>query len=267
MRLQIAVAAGIVGLLLAGRSPAQIEPVRSGSEGVQGYKAARASYEKARKHFEKRDLEKAVKELDACLKRMPDFSEAHFLLAKVAYLEKRFPDALAHMERAEATFEKSSTYFAELQGDRTSELERLRDRQDSIIDSIRGELARTSNDEQRRQLQMQLDQAQLERDRIQRELLEPPTAGAAPAAGIPADYHFFHGNILLRLDRLDDAAARYREALKVKPDHADASNNLASLYLDAGYPEVAKEFLDQAEAAGAVVNAELKQAVLAALKK
>ena len=82
---------------------------------------------------------------------------------------------------------------------------------------------------------------------------------------MPADYHFFHGNILLRLNRLDGAAARYREALKIEPDHADACNNLASLYLSARHPKVAMDILEQAEANGASVHAELKKVVAAAL--
>lgn len=151
-------------------------------------KAARASYEKAGKRFEKKDLDKIVKELQVCLERMPEYSDAHFLYVKVEYNQRRYPEAL---ER----------------------------------------------------------------------LLSAP---AQSVAGIPADYHFFHGNILLRLNRLDEAVARCRQALDANPAHADASNNLASIYLSARQPKAALEVLERAGAAGATVNPELRQAVLAA---
>jgi tetratricopeptide (TPR) repeat protein len=252
----------LVGALLSGSALAQTEPRRTDTEAVQNFKVARATYEKARKYFEKRDLEKAVKEVEGCLARMPDFSDAHFLLAKIAYLEKRYAEALPHMERAESSFEASNAMYAEAQGDRVRELERLRDQQNVKLDDLRDALSRATTDDQRRAIEIQIDQVEHTRNELQREIYEPPTK----VAGIPADYHFFHGNILLRLNRLDDAALQYREALRIKPNHADASNNLASLYLSAGHAQVAKEILDQAEANGVTVNADLKQAVLNAIK-
>ena len=263
MRVGTVSAVVLVGVLLGASALCQTEPRRSETASVQNYKVARASYEKARKAFEKRDLAKTVKELEACLKRMPEFSDAHFLLAKVDYLEKRYPEALANMERAKTTFEASNALYFELQGDRFRDLQRLRDEQDVRLGGLRDALSRATTDEQRAAIQNQIAQVEQNKDEIQRQLFEPPDE----VAGMPADYHFFHGNILLRLNRLDDAAAQYREALKIKPDHADASNNLASLYLSAGHPKVALEILEQAEAKGAVVNADLKKAALEALKR
>ena len=252
-----------VGVLLSGSALAQSELRRTETESVQNYKVARASYDKARKYFEKRDLEQAVKELEACLARVPEFSDAHFLLAKVDYLEKQYPDALQHMERAEASFDASNALYFKMQGDVLKDLQRRKDSQDVRIADLQDALRRATTDEQRSVLQVQIQQQERTRDELQRQLLAPPTE----VVGVPADYPFFHGNILLRLNRLDDAAAQYREALRIKPTHADASNNLASLYLSAGHAQVAKEILDQAEANGATVNAELKKAVTEALQR
>jgi len=260
-RTSLAVVLG--GLLLGASALAQIEGRRADEAQIQAYKVARASYEKARKAFEKRDLEKAVRELEACLERVPEFSDAHFMLAKIDYLEKRYQESLAKMERAESSWDASNAIFFEVQGDRYRELQRRRDETDVRLGDLRVMMSNATTEEQRRALQAQIDQYERTREELQRQIYEPPKE----QAGLPADYHFFHGNILLRLNRLDDAAARYREALKAKPDHADASNNLASLYLSAGHPKVAAEILEQAEANGATVNADLKKAVQEALSR
>ena len=135
------------GFVLGGSVLAQTEPVRSEAESVQNYKVARASYEKARKSFEKRDLEKAGKELETCLKRMPEFSDAHFLLAKIDYLEKRYPESLAHMEQAVVPFDRSNALYFAMQGDRFRELQRLRDEQDVRLQGLRDSLARAATDQ------------------------------------------------------------------------------------------------------------------------
>jgi tetratricopeptide (TPR) repeat protein len=261
-RRQLAAGAAALGVLIAAMASAQVEPHRSEPGAIQGYKVARASYENARKYFEKRDLEKAREELEHCLKRMPQFSDAHFLLAKIEYLEKRFPEALAHMDRAAATYVAFGALYADRQSDRRKEVERLRSAKGERLSDLRAQLSQLTSPEARLALEMQIARLQQEHDALQGEILEPLEAGM----GMPADYHFFHGNILLRLKRLDDAAAQYREALRVDPTHRAATNNLASLYLDAGQPRVAKDVLDQAEAAGVLVDAELRQAVLNAIK-
>jgi tetratricopeptide (TPR) repeat protein len=262
MRNRLLPVAVVIGLLPAALALAQGESSRSQTVNTQDFKAARVSYEKAAKLFEQRDLAGTVKELDACLKRAPAFSAAHFLLAKIAYLEKRYPDALADMERAEATFEETNALYFQMQGDRLDELQRRFDEKAVTIQTLYEELQRAPV-EQQLAIKGRIQQEEQDRETIRRQLYEPPDE----VVGMPAEYHFFHGNVLLRLDRLDDASLQYREALKIRPNYADASNNLASMYFNAGHVEVARDILDEAEANGAVVNADLKKAVLEALQK
>ncbi|MFZ5787131.1 MAG: tetratricopeptide repeat protein [Acidobacteriota bacterium] len=246
--------------LFASPAPAQIEPQRSHEVSTQALKAARLSYERARKHFEKKDLEKTVKELESSLKRAPELSEAHFLYAKVEYLQKRYPEALDRMTRAEATYESSRNAYLAAHAESQREVQRLRDRQDVVLANLRAQLSQAASGSQRSLIEAEIAEAEHARDEYERRLLEQPQVGT----GMPADYHFFHGNVLLRLNRYDEAVARYRQALEANPAHADASNNLASIYLSARQPGAALEVLEKAEAAGATVNPELKRAVLAA---
>jgi tetratricopeptide (TPR) repeat protein len=248
--------------VLAGSALAQSEPLRTGAVSVQATRAARGHYDKARKEFEERKLEETVELLDQALALWPDFSDAHFLRAKVAYYQKNYAEAARHMTRAEQGFVAGLALHAEAQRFRRQELERTRDNERYRLDALRGQLGQAQTDEQRRAIQEQIDVAQRFYDDAQREISQPP-ADVEPE--LPPDYHFFAGNILLRLGRRDDAALRYQQAIAAKPDHADAVNNLANLYLDAGQPLRALDVLTQAESRGVKVNPALKQAVLEAV--
>ncbi|MBI3451542.1 MAG: tetratricopeptide repeat protein, partial [Rhodospirillales bacterium] len=53
------------------------------------------------------------------------------------------------------------------------------------------------------------------------------------------EFHYHLGNILLQLDRLDDAVAVFRNAIELKPDHGGAHNNLGKALWQLGYLEEA----------------------------
>jgi tetratricopeptide (TPR) repeat protein len=260
MRTKLVVAA--LSCVLAGSALAQSEPLRASPVSVQATRAARSHYQKASKAFEERKLEQTIELIDKALALWPDFSEAHFLRAKVAYYQKSYADAARHMTRAEQGFVASLALHAEAQRFRRQELERSRDNHRYRIDALRGQLSQAQTDEQRRVIQEQIDVAQRFYDDAQREISQPPTETEPE---LPPDYHFFAGNILLRLGRRDDAAQRYEQAIAAKPDHADAVNNLANLYLDAGQPLRALDVLTKAEGRGVKVNPALKQAVVDAV--
>lgn len=260
MRTTLVVAA--LSGLLAGSALAQSEPLRTGAVSVQATRAARGHYDKARKAFEERKLDQTVEHLDKALALWPDFTDAHFLRAKVAYYQKSYAEAAQHMTRAEQGYVASLGMLSDARRLHRQELERYRDRERTRIDELRAQFGRATNDEQRRALQNAIDEAQRLHDDAQREISAPPEE---VSSDLPPDYHFFAGNILLRLGRRDDAAKRYEQAIAAKPDHADAVNNLANLYLDAGQPLRALDVLNQAEGRGVKVNPALKQAVVEAV--
>ncbi|MCL4820426.1 MAG: tetratricopeptide repeat protein [Vicinamibacteria bacterium] len=260
MRTKLAIAA--LSCVLAGPALAQSEPLRTGAVSVQATRAARGHYQKAAKAFEERKLDETVELLDKALALWPDFSDAHFLRAKVAYYQKSYADAARHMTRAEQGFVAGLALHAETDRLRRQEWERSRDSHRYRLDALRGQLSQATTDEQRRFIQQQIDDAQRGVDDAQREISAPPEE---VSSDLPPDYHFFAGNILLRLGRRDDAAKRYEQAIAAKPDHADAVNNLANLYLDAGQALRALDVLTKAEGRGVKVNPALKQAVVDAV--
>ncbi len=84
----------------------------------------------------------------------------------------------------------------------------------------------------------------------------------AAAGALPAEYHFVHGDILARLQRLDEAQGFYQAALLADPRHADAYAKLIGICLARGDTAGARKYLRQAEGNGVTVNEKLKEAVL-----
>ncbi|HEY0787306.1 MAG TPA: tetratricopeptide repeat protein [Thermoanaerobaculia bacterium] len=214
---------------------------------------------KARDQVAKHDFAGARKTLEDILEKVPELSEAHFLMAKVLYAEKNWTESLASMERAEQTLGSLATMMMKMNEDRRKALIERRRAQEAVIADLKGRpqplpLAQQS----------QLDRAEQLRGEIDRSLNE---LNEPQKSTVPAEYPFFHGNILLRMQKFPEAVAKYDEALRINPGYADAANNLASLYYSAKQYQKALDVLTRVEAKGATVNPELKKAISDALPK
>lgn len=258
-----AVRAALLVLLLAVPAAAQRNeaPRSAATDNTRAVRMAKAAYDDAAKAYQAKDYKRAEKELALCLERVPTYSEAHLLWAKLHYARKEFAEALSRMELAESTWDESVERLKRQQSERWEEIQRRRRAIDEKIREDKTTLAGNLSREARSLVQGAVDQGYEQLREIDRLLAEPQPLPEA----MPAEYPFFHGNILLRLQRRDDAAAKYHEALRIKPDYPEAVNNLAALYLGANLPREALEVIEAAEAVGVTVNPELRQAVLAAI--
>lgn len=214
---------------------------------------------KARDLISKRSFDEAKKVLDDVLGKVPEMSEAHFLMAKVRYGEKEWPEALASMEKAEQTLGLMGAMMVKMNEDRRRALNERRRAQDTVISDLKARPQPLPPAQQ-----TQLDRAEQLRSEIDRSLNE---LNEPQKLNVPAEYPFFHGNILLRMQKFSEAVAKYDEALRIDPGYADAANNLASLYYSAKQYQKAAEVLARVEARGATVNPELKKAIADALPK
>jgi tetratricopeptide (TPR) repeat protein len=228
---------------------------------VRKYREANGYYEKAKVRFANKDFRRALKELDTCLGIIPEFADAHLMLAKIYYSEKDFPKALTEVLLAKTGFGSTAGLIEKVQQDRRFELRKRQELLEQSLSSLRAELLRTPAGQQHT-IQGQIARAERDKADIDRELFEP----IPNLSQLPAEYFFFHGNVLLRLQQYTEAAAQYDEALKINPGYADAANNLASLYYSAHQYEQALAILKRVEAKGATVNPELKKAIQDALK-
>ena len=243
--------------LSAQTSPSQSEYQTIDAQLVRRYRDAEVSYGKARTLFDKKDFQGARKELGVCLGLIPAHANAHLLIAKVLYTEKDYAQALTEVERAKSGHETTAAILARMDEDRMSE---LRKRAKESADTISG-LRQRQGSAVSAELQQQIIAEEARKQEIDRIL----NAQRPDPKVMPAEYSFFHGNVLLRLKRPAEAVAQYEESLKLNPAYAEAANNLAALYYSAKQYEKAREVVTKAEGNGAVVNPELKKAVESAL--
>lgn len=220
------------------------------------YREAAKIFEKARASFGKRRFRDAAEQLRACLTRFPELSDAHLLLAKILYMQKDFSGALVEVERAEKSHEAVGDLMSRMQQDRLLEMRRRRGDSEDLIRSLNASLAQASSDEERTILD-KIARAERGLAELDRALEDPfPNQGV-----IPAPYHFLHGNVLLKLQRFEDAVRQYEQALRADPAYGDAANNLATIYHATRQFERAAAVLAEVEARGAAVNPELKKAI------
>jgi pentatricopeptide repeat protein len=224
------------------------------------YREALPHYDKAVKAFTRNDHEAARRELDEAISAMPQYSSAHFLMAKSWYLSKRYDEALPAIERAESAWQEFASIAANAKSKKGEALlRRRRDLQDQI-NSLQENYRQATTPQAREQIQNFIITTQRQIDEIDRDqALRAPTESAA----LPAEYSFVHGNILLRMNRLVDAEPQYLRAIEANPKYSEAFNNLASLYFQAGRLKEARTALEQARSRGLQVNLDLERAVTA----
>ena len=228
---------------------------------IAKYKHATALYNAALEYFAEHDYARTREELEECLEMMPEYTQAHFLMAKAWYAQGIYDPALDSMEKAVASWETMSTVAALHREQIDAELRRTRDSLQNSIDGLETRLFGNSSEQQRMRDQNQITELRQRIDAIDRRLTE----WMERRDEMPADYCLIHGNILLRLQRFNEATAQYLQALEIDPAHSAATNNLASLLFQAGNHAKALERIEQGEAKGATVNPELKKAILEAL--
>lgn len=237
------------GLPLAARTgPAPPASLNVDVERVRQCRDATAAYTRAIESFERKDFEATRKELGVCFQRIPAYPDAHLLLAKVHYVEKDYVQALVEVERAKAGHQVLATSLASVQEARLSEMRaRIRESSDLATALFRWGIN-------------WLEPEGMEIERIRSAQRSDPNE-------LPAEYSFFHGNVLLRLGRIAEAEARYEEALRARAGYSDAANNLAALHLGERRNEKALAVVSRAEASGATINPELKKLIEAGLKQ
>lgn len=227
------------------------------------FKMANKDFLKGKEYFLKGNYKKAEKELKKCIETMPEHVEAHFYLSHVLYKKEDFQRALEHIEKAKENFEFMADLFAYAYQQYIFQLREQEDTLDSQISELRDKLSRNTDADAQRSLESQITSLESKKGTIRSRLTEP----VPPLDSIPADYFYFHGNILFRLNKHQEAFREYLEAIKKNPQHGNAYNNLANLYFMGKEYQKALDCLNQAEANGAEINLKLKKAILEALEK
>ncbi len=229
----------------------------------QKFKMANKSFLKGKGYFLKENYKQSEKELKKCIETMPEHVEAHFYLSQLLYKKADFQKALEHIEKAKTYYKLMSDLYEYAYQQRIFQLREQVDIINSNIENLQNKLSNATNPDTARSLEGQITSLDQQIGIIRSKL----TDFVPPTESIPSDYFYFHGNILFKLNKLQEAFREYLEAIKINPQHGNAYNNLANLYHMGKEYQKALDCLNQAEANGAEINPKLKKAILKALGK
>jgi tetratricopeptide (TPR) repeat protein len=234
---------------------------------VDGYAKLSSHIDKAKVAFRRDDLARCEKEVLFCLDRLPDHQEAHFLMSQVLYKRGEYEKALAHVLAAEEGYLRMAEAISVLEQlklkKRADNVAKLTDDVSDFTAADAAAKARGSCQPDRNYNDIQGSKDDLAKEQAGR--IGGDAAGQA--AGVPAEYHYAHGNCLFQLRRMPEAESEYVRAIKSEPSLSEAYNNLINLLFMEKRVDEARAFLSQAEAHKAKVHPGLKKAVLEAAGK
>lgn len=224
---------------------------------LEKYKRAKAHFVKGAEHLGKGRLEKVQKEIDASLKILPDYADAHLLSAQLRYQQGQYESALTAVENAESGFGAIRKFYLDSYQDYIDRLREERDQKDARLQELSLELSKAQTPAMKQQIEANITQLKTTLTTLDNRLRE----WIPKEIDMPADYHYIHGNILFKMKRYTEARGLYEAAVKTDPHHASAYNNLISIFFTQGDTVQAMKFLEQAETNGVPVNEKLKKAV------
>jgi tetratricopeptide (TPR) repeat protein len=233
-------------------------------EFVDKWKRANPSFLKGKEHFAKKRFNEAEEKLKACLEVLPEHADALYYLAQVDYQKGDFPQALADIEKATTSFAVISKFYTFIDSQRLDSLRDDQLRLNQELSKLLDAYNQTRDENQKQQLMQSIGLLRSQLSTINTRLQEQPVPQAMT---LPADYSFIHGNILFKLNRLQEANDQYLKAVGADAAHPGAYNNLVNLHFMAKDYEGALKYIEMAEGNGVEVNPKLKEAVLKAAQK
>ncbi|MGB6865116.1 MAG: tetratricopeptide repeat protein [Candidatus Aminicenantaceae bacterium] len=261
----------IVVLFFGMLSFGQEDLAREEAELFKKYQSLNKDYEKGKMYFVREDYNKAKKEFEKILGKLPEHADAHFFLSQVLYKEGDLAGALSHAEKAKANYEYSARMKIKMAQVSKRKLEEKKQAFEDNIGELEDGIANLPQasevgDEvegRKKEIQTKIDKIKKQIENIDIQLNLPPPREEE----MPAEYCYLNGNIYFKMKKFQEAHDQYQETIRLDPKHGDAYNNLAALYFQVKQYQKAMEYLNQAEANGAKVNPEFKKAVLKALGK
>lgn len=209
-------------------------------------KGAQAECKKGEQALRSGDPAQAKQRFEKCRDAAPGYPAAELGLGHLAMAEKRFADALAFYQGAEAGYTK---YGAELKDAETKRYAETQSQIASLRDSINqlNAPATTAGDSA-------LQISKLQNAIQQLEAIQPPRDDG----GVPGEVYFYIGNAQFQLGKLDDAIRSWETCVERSDQFAMVHNNLALAYWKTGDLERAVTNLGLAEKEGFPVNPQFK---------
>ena len=200
------------------------------------------------------NVNKAKSLYTKALKVFPEFPDALTGLGHVALSERRFGEALMDFKRARSAYQTFSGALFELQMERFHYSQGLiASLRDQIRDTQRLITTRTKEGGNTGRLEQHVTELEA---RIQQ--LETVKAPDATGVTEPGELHFYLGNALFNMNRLDEALDEWETCARMAPHFSLVYNNLAVAYWKKGELDRAIGSLSRAERLGLPVNPAFK---------
>ncbi len=228
----------------------------------QKFKQAKRLYVKGEQLYLKGKLSRARESLEKCVEVFPKYSEAYFILAQVLYQQKEYAIALDQISNAKTHFKYMSNIRVSTQMEYISTLREQSQKLKEVMRELQERLTASSSDATRSRVESAIGATKAQLSQIENRLHSP----IPNIEGLPAEYHYVHGNIFFKLKKFQEAHKQYLETIKIDPRHGNALNNLSNLYFMVKKYDKAKEFMDRAEANGVTVSEKFKSVLMKALE-
>ena len=199
------------------------------------------------------NLNKARGLFEKAVKILPEFPDARLGLGHVAMGERSFETALAEYSAARDGYVKFENSLFELQ---LLHYTQAQDEISKVRDEIRNYLRLTAGRSSQNASLVERRVTELEEIVHQLEMVKAPSLDAGREA--PGEVHFFIGNALFNLNRLNEAVEAWETCARKSPKFPLVYNNLAVAYWKQGNIDQARESLARAERLGLPVNPSFK---------
>ncbi len=193
--------------------------------------------------FKKGKIKKAESLLKECLTIFPGHDQAYYFLSMIFYNQGKYRSAEKCIREAQRYFRLKRKLWDNIHVYHITKLKNQRSELVGIMNPTDAEVRRIQ------ELNLMINDSGYKKEKI------------------PSNYPYMNGNILLKLKKYKEAHQKYLETLKIDPNHAKASNNLATLYFMIKEYEKAREYLANAEKNGLKINIKFKNAIEHAIKQ
>lgn len=231
-------------------------------EMIQKYKVANGIYLKGKELFVKEKYAKAEKELLKSLKELPEHVEANYLMSRIMFMKKDYPQALEYIQSAKAHNKFMTDLLVYSQDTYFDMLRKQQDENEESLSGLRAQL-QTASPGGRQQIQSQIRALKSTQDEIQTRLSRP----IAYTEVIPAEHHNFCGVIMLQLQRYQEAHDEFTAAIESDPGYVTAYNNLINLFIMAKQYQKGADLIERARERGVAFDPALEERIQQALGK
>lgn len=231
-------------------------------EMVQKYKVANGIYLKGKELFVKEKYVKAEKELLKSLKELPEHVEANYLMSRIMFMKKDYPQALEYIQSAKIHNKFMTDLLVYSQDTYFDMLRKQQDENEEALSGLRAQLQTVAPGE-RQKIQSQIRTLKSTQDEIQTRLSRP----IAYTEIIPAEHHNFCGVIMLQLQRYQEAHDEFTAAIESDPGYVTAYNNLINLFIMAKQFQKGSDLIQRARERGVAIDPALEERIQQALGK